>query len=78
MFAKNKDIVKRVSFDIDGIKRLRHSARSHAFERRKERVDTINTSRNNQEIKIGDLVYVRSNDVGKLVPKVHESPVKVI
>ena len=78
MFAKNKDIVKQMSFDVNEIGRHRKSARSHAFNKRKERVDTVNNSRTNQEIKIGDMVYVRNNEVGKLVSKVYESPCKVI
>ena len=56
MFAKNKDIVNDYSWDIDDISKVRHSARTHAFDRRKERNDVINQSRYDQTIKVHDKV----------------------
>ena len=79
MFAKkNKDIVQRISFDINHIDGARQSARTHAFEKRKERIGVINNTRNDQDLKIGDLVYVKSLENGKLGSRIHESKARVL
>ena len=77
VFSKNKDIVQKTSRDVNNIAGVRQSARTHAFQKRKERVDTVNEKRQDQAICVGDMVYVRSNEPGKLVPRVHEEKAKV-
>ena len=78
MFAKNKDIVNRLSWDVDSISRVRQNARTHAFQKRKERVDTLNDRRSDQDINVGDMVYVRCIDGDKLSSKVLDEACQVI
>ena len=66
MFAKNKDIIKKMSYDISDIGAHRKHARTHAFQKRKGRIDTINNGRKDKDIKVGDKVLVRNIQANKL------------
>ena len=66
MFAKNKDILKQMSYDVSNIGEHRNHARTHAFQKRKERMDAINRGRSDEDLQVGDKVLVRNIQASKL------------
>ena len=78
LFAKGKDIIAKESMDVHNVAQLRTHARTHAFQKRRERVDKINNTRKDEEIRVGDIVYVRNVQQGKLEPRTMEDPCTVV
>jgi hypothetical protein len=77
MFAKNRDIVTKLCLDVPQIQEVRQNARTHAFQRRKERVDKVNSNRKDEEIRIGDMVYLRNMSSSKLEARIYETEMLV-
>ena len=72
LFGREKDLIAKTSVTADNIKNLRAHARTHAFQKRKERVDRVNKNRTDEDLQVGDKIYLRNDNHSKIESRVHE------
>ena len=72
LFAKDVDILNKSKVDIDNISKIRDTARTQAYSKRRRRVLGLNENVKEQDITAGDKVLVRAIDPTKLENRVLE------
>ena len=78
LFAKDYDLMSNSYRDINHIGDLRDKAKSQALKKREGRLKKINSQRKDQDISIGDWVYIKATSTTKLSNKVLEDKYQVV
>ena len=78
VYGKEYDLLTGTSVEIADLTQARKHALSQALKNREDRLEKLNKNRCDQEIRIGDLVYVKSLQTSKLDNRVLESQMEVV
>ena len=78
LYGKDFDVLHNRHRDIPEMQQYRASINSQAHKKREDRLGKINESRNDQDLQVGDMVYVRSLVGNKLSNKVLEGQFEII